>query len=70
MIIRVSSAYCIIGKSEVKSRGMGTCRKFMSLALLMSVCKKSAARTKSRHLFCSGRFCQEPHKEAQLKFPR
>jgi hypothetical protein len=48
MIMRVSSAYWMIGKSEVNSRGMGSFSKFMSLALLTSVCKKSAARTKSK----------------------
>jgi hypothetical protein len=48
MIMRVSSAYWIIGKSEVKVKGIGNFSESMSLALLMSVCKKSAARTKSK----------------------
>jgi hypothetical protein len=46
MTKRVSSAYCTMGKSEDALLGMGSLRRPWSLALLITVCKRSAARTK------------------------
>ncbi|RCV17996.1 hypothetical protein SETIT_3G265300v2, partial [Setaria italica] len=48
MIIRVSSTYCRIGKSELYVRGIGSVRWPWSLESFTMVCNKSAPRTKRR----------------------
>jgi len=47
-IMRVSSAYWITGKSEVSLKGIGRLRRPLSLALLRSDYRRSAAKTNRR----------------------
>jgi hypothetical protein len=48
MMMSVSSAYWMIRKSLVYSKGMGRLSIFKSLTLFNKVCRKSAAKTKSK----------------------
>jgi hypothetical protein len=48
IIIKVSLAYYIIGKSVEQTKGIGRFKRCWSLALLRSVCNKSAASTNKR----------------------